>query len=254
MANLFAAKTALLQLVVILDLFVGILVFFVVFRLVLRELATASLLASLTAAPPHFSAELTLMGAATPVKVFFFKIVFATLLTDLGPSIELTAPVLQLFYPLLHLLTLLRVHLELLLLLSNLLESLLKFLTTLRQIFLHLRHPLLERLHSNLLFSLNLVLEVEQVSRLAPELITLVCQVLDLPMKSSVVLQQLLVMTFPLLDLLHELVFEILSIRYGLDRVEEQFELFFDYSILHLLEGLLLFKQPDVVFKTIVLC
>ena len=103
MANLLAATTLHVELVLVGHRSAIVFIFFVlVLFLMFTELAASGFFLGLTTAPPHFAGKLALMGGAAPVEILLFKEVFATLLADLGAFIEFAAAGLELLYAVDH--------------------------------------------------------------------------------------------------------------------------------------------------------
>ena len=75
---------------------------FVVLRLVFTELAASIFFVLLTAAPPHLSAPISYVLGTTPVEVFFFVVLFATVLASFEPAVEFTLPADEFGYPCFH--------------------------------------------------------------------------------------------------------------------------------------------------------
>jgi len=74
----------------VLDFVAGVFVIVVFFRLVLGKLAPWLVSAPLTAAPPHLSTELVLMGPARPVEIFLIFVFLAAEFAHLDVFVNLS--------------------------------------------------------------------------------------------------------------------------------------------------------------------
>mmetsp|Transcript_25638 Transcript_25638/g.24936 ORF Transcript_25638/g.24936 Transcript_25638/m.24936 type:complete len:376 (-) Transcript_25638:989-2116(-) len=255
MPFLLATKTSsmlvFLDVLILLFLLLNLVLVFIFFGLVLRELAPWSLFAGLPTAPPHLSSKLRSMCAAAPVEIFLFKVFTATEFADFLIDIEVPS-LFQFLDPLPHLIPFILEGLHLLVGLVELFVPLLGLHLEGLGLQIQRIHLLFQEGHQLFLVLLHLLHCPHHFLQIILILVPFDQRTLELRVDDLLVLVHHLDLISVLVQLELDLVRMLLAFPQERDRIVESLELVAHDVPFHAVEAVLVLELNDIVLQLLI--